>query len=152
MLGVMPWTRERKELAPRERNPFRLIRHEFEEMLDALMGRLPMLPEAWTFTPKVTGLELEEKEKEVVVRAELPGFEAKEVEATVKGETLTIKAAREVAGKEGEEKETVRVCKSVTLPVGVEAEKAEAFYRNGVLEVKVPKVPEAMGRRIEVKT
>jgi HSP20 family molecular chaperone IbpA len=40
----------------------------------------------------------------------------------------------------------------LTLPAGLELEKAEATYRNGVLEVLLPRGPEMVGRRIEVKT
>lgn len=40
----------------------------------------------------------------------------------------------------------------VTLPPGTDREKVEARYRNGVLEVRVPKTPEALGRKIEVKS
>jgi len=40
----------------------------------------------------------------------------------------------------------------ITVPPGVEAEKIEAFYRNGVLEIHLPRVPEPEGRRIEVRT
>jgi HSP20 family molecular chaperone IbpA len=40
----------------------------------------------------------------------------------------------------------------VTLPAGIEPEKVEAVLRNGILEVRVPRKPEAVGRRIEVKT
>lgn len=39
-----------------------------------------------------------------------------------------------------------------TLPPEVELEKVEAVYRNGVLEVHLPRKPEAVGRRVEVKT
>jgi len=40
----------------------------------------------------------------------------------------------------------------VTLPPELELEKVEAIYRNGVLEVHLPRKPEVVGRRIEVKT
>jgi HSP20 family molecular chaperone IbpA len=40
----------------------------------------------------------------------------------------------------------------ITLPAALELEKVEAVYRNGMLEVHVPREPEAVGRRIEVKT
>jgi len=41
--------------------------------------------------------------------------------------------------------------REITLPAGVEAERIEATYRNGVLEIHLPRTPEAVGRRIEVK-
>jgi len=95
---------------------------------------------------------MEEKENEVVLRAEVPGFEMKELDVTVRGDELTILAEhKEPAKGEAVERRQARLERSVTLPSGVEPEKIEATYRNGVLEVHVPRIPEAKPRRIEVK-
>lgn len=97
------------------------------------------------------GFTLEEKDNEVLVRAELPGFAAEEIKLEVMGEQLVLEAEHKEAG----EKETqayAHVKRVVTLPAGVEFEKAEATYRNGVLEVRLPRKTEAVGRKIEVKT
>jgi HSP20 family protein len=102
------------------------------------------------------GLEMEEKENEVVVRAEVPGFEASELDVRLAGNLLTIRAEHreEPDGKEREpvERRYGRSEWTVTLPAGIEPAKIEAHYRNGVLEVHVPMTPEAAPRRIEVKT
>jgi HSP20 family protein len=100
------------------------------------------------------GIEMEETPTEFVVRAELPGFETNEIEVLLERNLLTIRAEhREVA----EEKEPVerpygRLERTLTLPEAVIAEKIEARYRNGVLEVHLPRTPEAMPRRIAVTT
>jgi HSP20 family protein len=73
----------------------------------------------------------------------------------VRPEELTIEAEHKEPAKKAEEKterEYAHVKRVTTLPVGIEPEKAEALYRNGVLEVRIPRKPEAVGRRIEVKT
>jgi HSP20 family protein len=44
------------------------------------------------------------------------------------------------------------VRRTIELPTGIELERAEATFRNGVLEVHLPRTPEATARRIEVKT
>jgi HSP20 family protein len=64
---------------------------------------------------------------------------------------LTVHAVRKE--KKGEE-ETVwgESDRSVYLPEGVDTEHVEATYRNGVLEVRLPKLPETKERHIEVKT
>jgi len=152
MFGLIPWRRERAEVLPEEQT-FGLLRRDMADVFDRLMGRWPLIPD-WVAPPKVTGLSVEETEKAMLVHAELPGIDAKEIEVSVTGNVLTIKAAHEVATKKGEkeEKEMFRVQRSLTLPPEVDAEKIEAAYRNGVLELRLPKLPEAVGRRIEVKT
>jgi len=87
---------------------------------------------------------------------ELPGFEPTELKVELLGERLTVeaehKAEKAEEGKERTEKVHAHVRRTVTLPPDLELAKAEAVYRNGVLEVRVPRKPEAAGRRIEVKT
>jgi HSP20 family protein len=129
--------------------PFRLMRREFESLFDRFFGAWPEPCE----TP-IRTLETEEKEKEYLVRSELPGFEPSEIEVEVRGDILTVKAEHKEA-KEGEGKKEARYAefkRTVSLPPGTEGEKTEARYHNGILEIHLPKGPEAVGRRIEVKT
>jgi len=126
---------------------------EFPTLFNRLFTAWPMMevPE-WPYT---WGLTMEEKEKEVVVRVELPGFEPAEVKVELLGERLMVEAEHKEPGEKAEKKAErayAHVKREVTLPPEIEPEKVEAFYRNGVLEVHVPRKPEAVGRRIEVKT
>lgn len=41
--------------------------------------------------------------------------------------------------------------RSIAMPQGVDGERVEASFKNGVLEIRVPKTKEAMGRKIEIK-
>lgn len=148
MFGLMPWRRERA-LAPRpeEGFPFRLMRREFDSLFDRFFGRWPLdFPEVEN---PVWGLKVEELDKEVVVRAEVPGFEVKDIEVNLTGDLLTIAAVKKVEGKKEPAAEMRRY---VTVPPTIDPAKVEALYRNGVLEVHLPKPPEAVGRRIEVTT
>jgi HSP20 family protein len=99
------------------------------------------------------GFEMEEKEGEVIVRAEVPGFEPKEIEVILLGNVLTIRAEHKEPAK-GEKVEVPKgkLERSITLPMGVNPEKIEALYRYGVLEVHVPLIPEAKPRHIVVQT
>src|SRR5262245_17213146 len=101
MFALMPWRKERKgptNLAPRTESTLDLFRGEMEDWFDRLFGRWPVVFEpAW---PK--GLEVEEKEGEVLVRMDAPGFEPCEFNIEVTGEALTVVAEHkaEVKGKE----------------------------------------------------
>jgi len=151
MFALMPWRKRTMAPLPRAESPFRWL-PEFENIFNQFLTSWPVLetPE-W---PYRWGLTMEEKEKEVVVRFELPGFTPEEVKVELMGDRLMVEAEHKEPAekKEKEERTYAHVKREVTLPPEVELEKAEAIYRNGVLEMHLPRKPEAVGRRIEVKT
>jgi len=136
-------------------NPFEWLPREFASLFDRAFPALPV-PFETRFETRWEphwGLETEERENEYVVRAEVPGFEASELEVNLTGNVLTIRAEHRPPGeKEAVERPYGRLERTMTLPVGLNPEKVEALYRNGVLEVHLPKAPEALSRRIAVKT
>jgi HSP20 family molecular chaperone IbpA len=153
MFSLMPRRSERTTVgapARREYAPFDLLRHEFASLFDRVF---PAWPFAATWEPEPLGFEMEERESELVARAEMPGFEPNEFEVLLRGNELTVRGEhKEPAEGEAVEPRYARLERTMTLPPGVEAEKVEAHYRNGVLEVHVPLPPEAKPRHIEVKT
>lgn len=94
---------------------------------------------------------------ELVVRAELPGFAEKDVSISVEQSTLTISGERRIDVPEGygvhrqERGETTTFSRMFTLPCRVDADKAEAKLAHGVLELKLPKVPEEQPRQITIQ-
>lgn len=153
MFSLIPHRRAERKLAREFGTPFGLMRPELPELFEHLFGRWPTMME-WPWEEEIDrGLEVVEKEKEVLVRVAVPGFEPAELVVEVVGNVLTIRA--EHKGKE--EKEPVerpisRMLRSILLPEGIDPEKVEALCKNGVLEVVIPRKPEAVPRRIEVKT
>jgi HSP20 family protein len=135
--------------ARREYTPIDLLRHEFASVFNRAF---PVFPFEVTWEPEPWGFGVEELENEIVVRAELPGFEMKELEVELHGNELTIKAKHtEPVEEKAIEPSYAKLERSVVLPVGIVPEKVEASYRNGVLEIHVPRTPEAKPRHIEVK-
>lgn len=157
MFGLMPRKRERLAegvVARREPMPLDLFRRDFATLFDRVFGSWPLMANEPLEMWEAWGLELDEEEKEVVIRAEVPGFEPGEVDVRLAGNLLTIRAEH----KEPETKEEKKVPrrygrmeKSITLPTGLDLTKVEARYRNGVLEVHIPRSPEAEPKVIEVK-
>ena len=126
-----------------------LLRREFAPLFERMFGRWPAFAETEGVPPY--GPELEDVGEAFVVREAVPGFEAKEIEVKISGNLLTVRAERKE--KEGEtEKLWGELERTALLPEGVDTEHIEATYRNGVLEVRLPKLPEAKERRVEVKT
>lgn len=113
-------------------------------------------PGKFAATPAV---DVSETDKGYEITAELPGIDEKNIEVNVANGGLTIK------GEKNEEKEEKRKDYYVSerhygaferyfaLPEGVDADKIEATFKNGVLKVALPKTPEAQkpAKKIEVK-
>ena len=107
------------------------------------------------FAPAV---DIEEKEDHFLVSADLPGVSEKDIEVKVHDGVLLLAGKRE-ASKEQKtetgyyrERSCGRFFRSFTLGDGVDPEKIEAAYRNGVLTVKLPKKEEIKPRQIPVST
>lgn len=88
--------------------------------------------------------------------AELPGVEEKDMNLVVHNDTLTLKAKREIARPAENsvylnERGNYNVQRSIALPERVDADKAVATLKNGVLRVVLPKAPESKPRQITVK-
>jgi HSP20 family protein len=155
MFGLIPLRKERNREPAFA--PLDLFRREFASLFDRAFPAWPIpfeTPVEWP--PAYYGLEMEEKEGVVVVRAELPGFEIGELNVHIVGNLLTIVAEHKEAPTEEKGKKPIehrygKVERTVTLPVAVVPEKVEAKFRNGVLELHVPLAPEAMPKRIEIK-
>jgi len=138
--------------------PFGLLAEEtFGRMFDRFFAELPVISfpmEEMIETP-TRALTMEENENEIVVRAELPGFAPEELTVELRGDVLVLEAEHRVPAETTAatgELAYAHVRRMISLPPEVELEKLEALYRNGVLEVRVPRTLEAVGRRIAVMT
>jgi HSP20 family protein len=91
------------------------------------------------------------------VEASLPGIKPEDVEITVENGTLTIKAedAAERTDEQGgylvREISRGSVMRTVTLPSGLEADKAEATFEHGVLRLRIPKAEQLKPRQIRIQ-
>jgi HSP20 family protein len=100
--------------------------------------------------------DLYEENDQLVMKTELPGIEKKDLDISLEGDRLTVKAERKEDIKEGTTHHT-RECRygqyyrSIRLPYPVKENKISATLDNGVLEIRLPKAEEVKSRRIEVK-
>ncbi len=159
MWNLIPWKKKNPEqngsgLVNQPKNPVAALRNEFDTLFNRFLGQWPT-PFAGE-SGRSWGLDLEDGDKEVVVKAEAPGFKPAELDVQVSGNLLTIKAEKkqESKGEKGNghyaERRYSSFRRTVTLPPGTEADKIEARYHNGLLEIHVPKSEEAQGKRIPV--
>jgi len=149
MFGLIPWRRGEGKLAPRGEYPLSQLRNEFNTLFDQFFngwGSDVGNGHGWA-------LDLEDRGKEVLVKAEAPGFEAGEFDVRVSGDVLTIHAHHKEESGDKDNPRTVErhLERSVMLPTGVDTDKVDASYRNGVLELHLPKNETVQPKRITVK-
>ncbi|MBQ8036493.1 MAG: Hsp20/alpha crystallin family protein [Proteobacteria bacterium] len=87
--------------------------------------------------------------------AELPGVEEKDMNLTVHDDTLTLSAKRAISHEKDNkiylsERGNVDVQRSIGLPSRVDASKATASFKNGILRVVLPKSPESQPKQIAI--
>jgi HSP20 family protein len=93
---------------------------------------------------------------ELVVEAALPGVKPEDVDITIENGTLTIRGQTSSERREGEGEYLVQeirrgeFSRSVTLPSGLEPDKATASFDNGVLTLRVPKAEQVKPRQIRI--
>ncbi|NVF13633.1 Hsp20/alpha crystallin family protein [Vreelandella maris] len=139
-------------------SPFR----ELDRMFDSLLARDWMHPLRWdrlsALAPRLPRVDVLDRDTEVVVRAELPGIEREDLDVSVTERAVTIKGEshKESREEEGEyyrcEISSGSVLRTVELPCDIDADKAEANFRNGVLELTLPKIKEAHRRKLDIKS
>jgi len=140
------------------------FRREFDEMFNRILaGRpmakwpeLPVFEKEFNFTPAVESY-VDRETNTFICRVTLPGVEPKDFEIRTQGNLLTIhgelKFSRSVKEVEFMEQEVAygKFERTITLPEGVMAEKLNAEYVNGVLEIKAPIAKAALPRKIEIQ-
>ena len=107
-------------------------------------------------TERTFRLDVIDRDKEFMVRGELPGVEKDDVEVTISGNRLMIEAAREF--EEVDEKEEFyrhelgygKFMRTITLPEEVDIEKIHAELKDGILEVTLPKIRAAERHTVKV--
>ncbi len=134
-------------------NPFaeiERIRREFDRLLEELV---PREEGERVFAPVV---DVYETDQELVVKAELPGVKKENVEVSIRDNALHIRGEK----KEEKEERTGayhrvervygRFERAVPLPTDVKVESAKAEFKDGVLEIRIPKAEGAKEKKIEI--
>jgi len=140
-------------------DPFRNIsdfQGEVNRLFDSFSGRPTAVATDSGVRMWAPVLDMHETKDDLVLNFELPGVREKEVSLSITGDLLTVRGERGFNGDLTDESyhHVERVYgkfeRSVQLPVPVQAEKVKATYRDGVLEVKLPKVDEIKPKEIKI--
>jgi HSP20 family protein len=128
------------------------MRAEMDRMYDSTFGpsfRSPASLSGWNPAVNV----YQDKDQFIVV-AELPGLKKEEIEISLHGDTLALSGERkrEESSRQGllTERFYGKYQRSLTLPTAVDPDKVKAIYKDGLLQVVLPKAEEAKPKQIEV--
>jgi HSP20 family protein len=130
----------------------------FDEVFRGFDGRLPAFGSLSSFSAAWPNVEISDSDKEIKVTAEIPGLEEKDVEVFLDDGVLTLKGEKrsEVEDKDKQFSERFYGHFERRIPLGVEVEedKIEARFKNGVLNIVLPKSPNAQSqaKRIAIKS
>ena len=124
---------------------------EFNRLFDTLFQPVSNGSQRWA-----PAMDLVEADDHFVLKADLPGLTDDDVTIEVQDGTLTLSGERKSEHETREkgwyrlERSFGRFSRSLTLPEGVDADKIEASFDKGVLEVRIPKPEERKPRRIAI--
>ncbi len=151
--------KETKEVAPwRPFSDLARWEREMERVFDDFVGRR-MRP-VWGDSEiglSIPAVDLYEEKDEIVAKTELPGVAKENIQVNISDHLLTIKGEKK-REEETKEKNFYRsersygaFSRAIELPADVQGEKARASFKNGVLELHLPKTEEAKKKEVKVK-
>lgn len=143
-------------------SPFENMERLFEDFFPRSMLRhyrlgLPSASELTApFEGRMPKVDIIDRDDEILVRAELPGVDKKDIDISMTDNTITIKG--ETQTEEKEEKGNYYRCetthgaysRTLSIPVDVNSDKTNATFKDGVLEITLPKKEQAKRRNIKI--
>ena len=139
--------------------PFRdLI--SLREAMDQLLKESYVRPGTEMLASRAAGalaVDMYETDEAVVVKTATPGVDPQDIDISITGDTLTIKGETKVEEEIQEENYLCRerrygaFSRSLTIPVAVQADEAEAEFEDGVLTLMLPKAEQVKPKAIEIK-
>ena len=132
------------------------IQGEVNRLFDTFVGR-PAAAGSAAGRSWIPAVDMCETKDDLVLKVELPGVREKDVTVSITGDLLTIRGERRWNEEEARDHKFLHVERVygqferiIHLPLAVQADKVKATYREGVLEVRLPKVEEVKPREIKI--
>jgi len=146
-MALVPYTK-------RNRNSLTTLHNEMDDLFDSFFRGLDKPFVGYKTWPAI---DVAEDENSIIVRAEVPGCNAEDVEISVYGNTLTVSGEKKLK-EEKKEKGYYHIESSygtfrreITLPTDVDSDKIDATCKDGVLSITLPKAAKAKAVKVKVK-
>ena len=144
------------EIKPWRPFEFDRMRREMDRLWDSFLEgkRVRRYGEAGEW---LASIDVSETENDLIIRAELPGIDPKDIDISLNNGYLTIKGEKKQEKEEKDENYHLversygSFSRSVQLPGEVQSEKIKASFKNGVLIVKIPKSKESKKKEIRIE-
>ncbi|MFZ5569295.1 MAG: Hsp20/alpha crystallin family protein [Thermodesulfobacteriota bacterium] len=156
---LIPWKRKNQMVSRQPENTFNELQQRMDGFFDNVFPRGWMTSDGLMDTAGLLPrLDVREEKKKIIVEAEMPGVDSKDIDVSLDGRLLKIKAEkRQESQDEGKgffcsERSYGCYQRTVELPAEVDDAKVEATYKKGVLTIELKKVKESETRKIEVKS
>lgn len=151
MATLVPWRRTES------RDPIRQLEREMSQMMERFFGEAPEGSAQSSLTVWAPRVDVEEDDKQYVIKADLPGVDPKEVEISVADGALVLRGHKKEQ-REDKKKNYHRIerfegqfYREIPLPQSIDVDKIQAKSSNGVLTITIPKKPEAQPKKIAVQ-
>jgi HSP20 family protein len=157
---LLPWARKDAAEAKDESNPVAAFQRDMNRAFENFWNQAGRPFAGLSLGEGLPRSDVVETEDGVEVTVELPGLDEKDIEVTLTDDALTVRGEKKVERKDEKkgyfisERSYGAVYRSIPLPPGVDSDRADATFRNGVLTVRLPQNPDAKARakKIAVKT
>lgn len=168
MFRLTPWAARKVPVRHEEEHPVYSLQRDMNRLFDDFLKGSPWesifdsaaVSREFGLSEITPRIDMSETEKELIVKAELPGMTDKEVEISISRDLLTISGEKKQEKEQSEkgwyrmERQYGSFSRSIPLPYEIESDKAEALYQHGVLSIRLPKAAAQLKstKTIQVKT
>lgn len=158
--SLIPWRSKSHPMARRDDffDPMFSLRREVDRIFDEFFNGFGSFGDGAGLSPRPV-VDIADEDKELVITAEIPGLDEKDLDVSLAGDLLTIKGEKKAEHEEKNggahymERRYGSFSRSVRLPFQVDDQDIEAKYEKGVLTIRIPKPIEMQKavRRIPIK-
>lgn len=149
----LPERKDAMNIIRQRRRPLGRFNDSFGDLFERFMG----LGDFNQDTDWIPAVDITRSEDDVVIKVDLPGMKAEDVDLSFEGDVLTISGTKQSEEqKEGadyyhSERRFGSFCRRISMPSDVDADKVKAECKDGVLTVTLPQTKKPAAKKIEVK-
>jgi HSP20 family protein len=149
---IIPWRRKKESVSsPRgDQSSFIELHQRMNDLFNDFFGGFDLgLSRFGSRFMTAPSIDMSETDEDIRITADLPGMDERDIQVTLENDILTIKGEKKQEQEEKKqnyhmvERSYGQFQREISIPVGVDREKIKATFKKGVLNVILPKTPEA---------